>query len=159
MAHLNRFRRSHNGIVVLISGASVMLLLLSLLVVWMIGGQNHPDNEEAVSSGSTVSESAVEESSGKHTAPVQSEKDTSNSAVSFEDIFDDPVQTPKSTSPDSGMSFEEEEEPEDAPPPSPPHVSDLPITVPTQPPEEEESSSLPPKAPSQDGEWGTPVQN
>lgn len=83
----------------------------------MIGGQNHPDNEEAVSSGSTVSESVVEESSGKHTAPVQSEEDTSNSAVSSEDKSDDPVQTPESTSPDSGMSFEEEEEPEDAPPP------------------------------------------
>lgn len=125
----------------------------------MIGGQNHPDNEEAVSSGSTVSESVVEESSGKHTAPVQSEEDTSNSAVYSEDKFDDPVQTPESTSPDSGMSFEEEEEPEDAPPPSPPPVSDLPITEPTQPPEEEETSSLPPRAPSQDGEWGTPVQN
>lgn len=45
--------------------------------------------------------------------------DTSNSAVSFEDIFDDPVQTPESTSPDSGMSFEEVEELEDAPPPLP----------------------------------------
>ena len=119
MAHGKRFMRSHNGTVVLISVAAGVLLLLGLLVAWMIGGQNHPDNEEAVSSGSTVSESAVEESSGKHTAPVQSEKDTSNSAVSSEDKFDDPVQTPESTSPDSGMSFEEEEEPEDAPPPPP----------------------------------------
>ena len=119
MARGKRFRRNHNGIVVLISVAAGVLLLLGLLVVWMISNKNHPDNEEAVSSGSTVSESAVEESSGKdtsskndtasgkHTAPVQAEKDTSNSAVSSEDKFDDPVQTPESTSPDSGMSFEE----------------------------------------------------
>lgn len=150
--HNKRFRRRRMLIVILVFMVMCLLLLLMLLFTTLSDRESLPENLEDNVSDIIVQDDLTEENLIEESA---SKDDTSSgkdvvSEKGFENIS-------------NNISFEDEEDLEEIPVTddnqSATKPSKPPVTEPVEPPSETEDSAMPPKAPSQDGEWGTPIQN
>ena len=147
-----QLRRKHMLIVILVLAGICILLILVLLFTSASDKESPLEKKEDATLDTIVQDDTIEENINKepvskNDTPLSKGDVPENEHENIEQniSFEDEVGLEEKPSADNGRPTTNPSKP--------------PVTESSEPPSETEDSNLPPKAPVQDGEWGTPIQN